>query len=246
MAETVVECYHSSDGNLLAELADYMGKSWKSVKLTSDDIAELEKYLTIMGPMKKLFSSLNSDQDSNITRVFPTILNLLGSVKEFADDETCSAYELAKELKEELSTTFRYVIDPEYDGFNAIFATGTFLDPFFHSIVANDVALKAKVLEFLKKLVSSGSAEPSGTRPSGAIKIKGYSFLCQQSTSSNKPEVSGSPFERDIAKYLERASNYMQRALNEAMANVAEDGNGNPGFKSLYIYFSTFKMIICR
>ena len=86
MAETVVECYHSTEGNLLAELADFMGKSWQTVKLSSDDIAELEKFLLIMTPMKNLFSSLNSDQDSNITRVFPTVLNLLRAVQEFAED----------------------------------------------------------------------------------------------------------------------------------------------------------------
>ena len=53
MAETVVQCYHSSDGNLLAELADHMGKTWKDVKLSDANILELEKYLAIMMPMKQ-------------------------------------------------------------------------------------------------------------------------------------------------------------------------------------------------
>ena len=44
MAETVVECYHSSEGNLLAELADHMGKTWKDVKISDADIIELKKY----------------------------------------------------------------------------------------------------------------------------------------------------------------------------------------------------------
>ena len=231
MAETVVECYHSTEGNLLAELADFMGKSWKEVKLSSDDIAELEKYLLIMGPMKKLFSSLNSDHDSNITRVFPTVLNLLGAVQEFVEDETCSAHQLAVELKVELSRTFGYVMDPNNDDFNAIYVTATFLDPFFHSIVANDETLKEEVVQFLKKLVTSGSVEPSGAKPSGSIKIKGYSFLSQNIPSRSRSESSGSPFERDLAKYLEKAANYMERAHNEAIANAGDDGNGNPGLK---------------
>ena len=236
MAETVVECYNSTEGNLLAELADFMGKSWQTVKLSSDDIAELEKFLLIMTPMKNLFSSLNSDQDSNITRVFPTVLYLLGAVQEFAEDENCSAYEFAVELKKELTDTFGYVMDPKNKDFNAIFATATFLDPFFHSIVADDAALKDEVVKFLKNLVSSGSAEPSGARTSSSIKIKDYSFLKQQIKPSTISKATGSPFERDLTKYLEISLNYMERVQSEALANVAEDGNGNPGLKSIYIY----------
>ena len=84
MAECIIECYHSTNGNLLTELADYMGKSWKNVRITDGDIVELEKFLAIMSPMKDLFSSLNTDCETNISRVYPTLLNLLGLVDVFA------------------------------------------------------------------------------------------------------------------------------------------------------------------
>ena len=228
MAETVVECYHSSDGNLLAELADHMGKTWKDVKISDADIIELEKYLAIMMPMKQLFSSLNSDTESNITRVYPTVLNLLGVLEEYVQDEECSAYDMALELKMELSSTFGYVIDPESEDFNPIYVSSTFLDPLFHTVVAQDEALRAEAVKFLSKLVASGSAEPGGDQSTSAIKIKGFPFL-RQTVSNKSADASGSPLSRDINKYLDRASSFMIRTTSEAYANAAEDGNGNQG-----------------
>ena len=234
MAETVVECYHSSEGNLLAELADHMGKSWKEVKLSDADILELEKYLAIMMPMKQLFSSLNSDTESNITRVYPTVLNLLGVLEEYVQDEECSAYDMAQELKLELSSTFGYVIDPESEDFNPIYVASTFLDPLFHAVVAQDEVLREEAVKFLTKLVGSGSVEPDGEQSTGAIKIKGFPFL-RQTVSNKSGDASGSPCGRDINKYLDRASSFMIRTTNEAYANAAEDGNGNQGSNLIFL-----------
>ena len=38
MAECIIECYHSTNGNVLTELADFMGTSWKKVRITDGDI----------------------------------------------------------------------------------------------------------------------------------------------------------------------------------------------------------------
>ena len=84
---------------------------------------ELEKFLAIMSPMKDLFSSLNTDCETNISRVYPTLLNLLGLVDEYANDESSSPYALATELKNELLTTFEYVMDASNQEFDAIFVT---------------------------------------------------------------------------------------------------------------------------
>ena len=242
MAETVVECYHSSEGNLLAELADHMGKSWKEVKLSDADILELEKYLAIMMPMKQLFSSLNSDTESNITRVYPTVLNLLGVLEEYVQDEECSAYDMAQELKSELSSTFGYVIDPESEDFNPIYVAATFLDPLFHAVVAQDEVLRGEAVTFLSKLVASGSVEPDGDQSTSAIKIKGFPFL-KQTVSIKSGDASGSPCDRDITKYLDRASSFLIRTTNEAYANAAEDGNGNQGSNQLLITIYFFYII---
>ena len=37
------------------------------------EIEELEKYISIVGPLETLFSALNSDQFSTIQRVYPSI-----------------------------------------------------------------------------------------------------------------------------------------------------------------------------
>ena len=72
--------------------------------------------------------------------------------------------------------------------------------------------------------------------------IKGYSFLSQKSSSSTRPEASGSPLERDFAKYLGRATSYLERVQNEGIANVDHDGNGNPGLIFLNS-FTKYKLL---
>ena len=236
MAECVIECYHSTNGNLLTELADFMGKSWKNVRITDGDIVELEKFLAIMSPMKDLFSSLNTDCETNISRVYPTLLNLLGLVDEYANDESSSPYALATELKNELLTTFGYVMDASNQEFDAIFVTATFLDPLFHSIVSSNMTLKEEALKFLSKHVTSGSDEPTPARSTTSIKIKGYGFLSQQISASvmfgRTDEGSpGSKLQQDIDNYLEKAAKFMVRVHKEAL-----DNNGNEGKKINFIF----------
>ena len=112
--------------------------------------------------------------------------------------------------------------------------SSTFLDPLFHTVVAQDEALRAEAVKFLSKLVASGSAEPGGDQSTSAIKIKGFPFL-RQTVSNKSADASGSPLSRDINKYLDRASSFMIRTTSEAYANAAEDGNGNQGSNLIFL-----------
>ena len=69
MIKVLLEC-SKYEGNPLFMLADSM--NW-DIQFTRQDLAELEKFMTIMGPLEKLFSSLDSDQHSTIQKVYPDI-----------------------------------------------------------------------------------------------------------------------------------------------------------------------------
>ena len=43
------------------------------VTFSREEVKELEKLMTIMGPMEKLFSQLNSEKTSAIHLVYPTV-----------------------------------------------------------------------------------------------------------------------------------------------------------------------------
>ena len=46
--------------------------NWK-ITFSSQEIAEMEKYLQIFAPLESLFSSLNSDKQSTIQKVYPSL-----------------------------------------------------------------------------------------------------------------------------------------------------------------------------
>ena len=69
MIKVLLEC-SKYEGNPLFMLADSM--NW-DIQFSRQDLAELEKFMTIMGPLEKLFSSLDSDQHSTIQKVYPDI-----------------------------------------------------------------------------------------------------------------------------------------------------------------------------
>ena len=69
MVSTPVECA-KYPGEPLFRLSEEM--SW-GIHFSRQDIAELEKFLEIMGPLEKLFSSLDSEKSSTIQKVYPSI-----------------------------------------------------------------------------------------------------------------------------------------------------------------------------
>ena len=232
MIVSVLDCYDSTDGNLLLDLAKHM--KWKSsppsesVHINKKDINEMRKFVTIMSPMKKLFSSLNSDTESTIQKLYPTLLNLVALVDQCTEDSSSSACSFATELRAELFSTFDYVLDPSAEDFEAIFVATTMLDPFFHSLVSTNAELNAVTIAFLSKLVVShgSSAEPAAARPSTSYKLKGYKFLTPSVTP--RSVGSGSPLEQDVSMYLTNAASYVARARREADQDVT-DNNGNNG-----------------
>ena len=65
----------------MIELADYEGSPLEKLEqvmgwgitFSSSEFSELRKFLKCMGPLEKLFLSLNCDKSSNIHKVYPSI-----------------------------------------------------------------------------------------------------------------------------------------------------------------------------
>ena len=55
----------------LGQLVKHMG--WEKHALSSYEILELEKYVVILGPVEKLFTSLNGEKVATIHLVFPSL-----------------------------------------------------------------------------------------------------------------------------------------------------------------------------
>ena len=49
---------------------------WK-ITFTTNDVAELQKFMKIMGPLNVLFGELNSDTSSTIHKVYPCLKVIL-------------------------------------------------------------------------------------------------------------------------------------------------------------------------
>ena len=69
MIKVLLEC-SKYEGNPLFLLADSM--NW-DIQFSCQDLAEHEKFMKIMGSLEKLFSSLDSEQNSTIQKVYPDI-----------------------------------------------------------------------------------------------------------------------------------------------------------------------------
>ena len=113
MIVSVLDCYDSTDGNLLLDLAKHM--KWKSsppsesVHINKKDINEMRKFVTIMSYLKKLFSSLNSDTESTIQKLYPTLLKLVALVDQYTMDSSSSSCSFATELYLYLTKAASYV-----------------------------------------------------------------------------------------------------------------------------------------
>lgn len=57
-------------GDPLHEIAQQL--KWK-ISFTTRDVAELRKFMKIMGPLNVLFGELNSDTSSTLHKVYPTL-----------------------------------------------------------------------------------------------------------------------------------------------------------------------------
>ena len=51
-----------------------MGKTWKKVSFSDEEVKEIEKYLSLMSPMEHLFSMLNSEKETTIHLVLPVLM----------------------------------------------------------------------------------------------------------------------------------------------------------------------------
>ena len=67
---TIVDCWRY-EGNPLHRICQEM--SW-GITFSEYDIAELENYLRVLGPLETMFSALNTDTKTSIQKVFPSIL----------------------------------------------------------------------------------------------------------------------------------------------------------------------------
>ena len=65
----------------LGQMVKHMG--WEKHALSSYEILELEKYVIILGPVEKLFTSLNGEKVATIHLVFPGLKVHQSSVSYF-------------------------------------------------------------------------------------------------------------------------------------------------------------------
>ena len=91
-----------ADGNPLNHMIETMSKDgpkdngWKKLHVTAMDISEMEKFLAIMSPFEFLASKMNSEYESSIQRLYPTLHELLILLGEIEKNEEDIAYEYAK------------------------------------------------------------------------------------------------------------------------------------------------------
>ena len=69
MISVLIECA-KYEGNPLYRICQEM--DWK-ISFSPHEIAELEKLLIILGPLERMFSTLDSETHSTIQRVYPSI-----------------------------------------------------------------------------------------------------------------------------------------------------------------------------
>ena len=101
MIRELVACGRA-EGNPLYQMIDVMAKdgakdnSWKKLQVTETDLLEMEKFLSIMSPFEFLCSKMNSELESNIQRVYPTLKELLMLLGQIAETPLDTAHEFAK------------------------------------------------------------------------------------------------------------------------------------------------------
>ena len=69
MVRQMIQCA-KYPGNPLNKICSEL--KW-GISFAQYEIDELEKYISIVGPMETLFSALNSDHSSTLHRVFPSL-----------------------------------------------------------------------------------------------------------------------------------------------------------------------------
>lgn len=60
-------------GDPLGQMLQHFRSSWKIAPLTGSEIQELEKFLSIMDPLERLFAKLNAERTATIHRVYPCV-----------------------------------------------------------------------------------------------------------------------------------------------------------------------------
>ena len=71
-----MECWRY-EGNPLFRLCQEM--DW-NLSFSQYDIAELENYLRVLGPLESMFSALNTEKTTTIQKVFPSIVVIINLI----------------------------------------------------------------------------------------------------------------------------------------------------------------------
>ena len=75
-----------ADGNPIEYMNYKMGKTWKKVIFSDEEVKEIEKYLSLMSPMEHMFSMLNTEKESSLHLVLPVLMvkNIFKNSEEYS------------------------------------------------------------------------------------------------------------------------------------------------------------------
>lgn len=142
MVKSLVAAY-KADGCPINKMISTM-KWGFGFELTDADIATLDKFIHIMSPFETLFSALNAENQSNIQRVYPTVLELKELLEGIRDDPNDGHAKFAELLLTEVTKSFNFVLDPTSENFEPIYLCSTYLDPSLKFLIMDDQFLIVK------------------------------------------------------------------------------------------------------
>ena len=170
MAEVLVLAL-KVDGNPVNKLARDLG--W-DIQFSGHDIEDLQLFVTMMSPLVKMFTELNSETASTIHRLFPTIkvlnapnislllvrLKLLiiqeiySSLKPALTNKHHPAHHFSVKLFAQLKEYFSYIYYPQDPEFSPVFLATCFLSPAHKFLVTEDLMTHVKPYLKSKFIVS--------------------------------------------------------------------------------------------
>ena len=175
---------HPEKGHLIDALNREMTTKenpW-DIEFNNEDILELENFLKLMKPMMTLFTTLNSELESTIHRVYPSvkvtnififlpahyymklyiIQALLRSLAPFLENERESGHLFAKQIEKQTKKYFAFVLDSAHPDFLPVFWCATFLSP-IHRLVLSPEQRKVATT-YLKGMSRLQSCQRNFTR----------------------------------------------------------------------------------
>ena len=151
---------HPEKGHLIDALNREMttkDNPW-DIEFNKEDIVEIENFLKLMKPMMTLFTTLNSELESTIHRVYPSvkvtnifnvlpahyhmklyiIQALLRSLAPFLENEKESGHLFAKQIEKQTKKYFAFVLDPAHEDFRPVFWCATLLSPIHRLVLSHE------------------------------------------------------------------------------------------------------------